>query len=280
MSSDNQIAEALFHSRPLANRERDVKTTENVVHDIRLYNPDDNDWKDVDTAGADVGELSWEKDRSIYDIFTDPEHGVTYVNWYGERDGVDIISAPRAEPERSFKLEPGPVIDFHGGTYETQTMSHLSVVYRSGWVEDFDAPITKKWFASRIPAAMYNDIGFSGRTREKQIQPFVTTRPLVLLDMNSRSNIAELLTYAKKNGHKKFTKALASTFVGKRTSMFAEDTTVCNYMEVKSFPGVFDGWIFLTDYQGHHDEIYLFNPNDVLVRERFLIKRTVEQQSY
>jgi len=286
---DTQIARAMFLTEPLDERRIDVRRTETLATDIQDYDPGKNDWPGVDTKGADPKALDWEEAdlKSREDDAGYLRPGIDYasrvrgvrdiVNWYGyDSRGQEVWAksvTSTLEPIRTWIENK-----WKDGDWDVVTLTTGSKLYRSEYTENFDTPVFGHWFSRRKNALHYNNFSYNPNyeMRDKQTFPaIVSPRSIDLVDMNSTENIEMLMDIARVTDTRAFL-ALDSSFpiIGTRTvgrrSAVDDDELVCDWF--RSYMSKFDGWIYIENGGGHHDEIYINEPAEVLERARYIVR--------
>lgn len=286
---DTQIARAMFLTEPLFERQRDVRGTEALARDIQDYDPGENDWPGVDTKGADPQATDWEEAdakstaNDSGDVrpsinYSSRARGVQdYVNWFGyDSRGQEVWAksvTSTLEPSRTWVENK-----WKDGDWDVVTLRTGSKLYRSEYTENFDSPVTGHWFTRRKHALMYNNLSYAPNydMRDKQTFPaIVSPRSIDLVDMNSRENVqmlTELARVTRSDAHRAITEVFPIDYMQSvgRWSEVGLDDIFCDWF--RAYMSKFDGWIYIARGGGHHDEIYINEPAEVLTRGMYIVR--------
>lgn len=286
-------ATEMFLNTPLEWRKVDVRTTERYAADLKHYRPRVNDWPGVDDYGADHYPRNWEigvavnRLPHISDKARDTRRVIGHVNWYGDDVHEQVVEP---EPRRTWELDDRMLYQ-----YSLLDLLEGSLLYRSE-PEDIAMNSTpvKQWYTSRAQAITYNDVHFNKNdTRHKAVFPFHVYKTVPLLDMNDAKNIklvrSDILRDAKRYADSKirdelvaleheFTNAFPvdATGVVGRVSFADVDERFCIWF-MKEYR--FGGWIYQRSDVNphHHDEIFISNPSEYLVRGSYVVREVREQ---
>ncbi len=291
---DDDVARQIFLNAPYSWRRQDVQATEHYASDIKHYRPRDNDWPGVDDEGADPLKREWEKNHQLFgEMYPDIDKNISaqnrgvvgYVNWYGD-DNVRVLDK---EPKRTWSIDESVVNQLTIVQLEAD-----SVLYRSEPASvQMNSPPTHSWYTNRYTAIVYNNTHYIHSTEQKEVYPFIVLQPVPLMSMNEPRNIQFIANTiaAEQNTHKNtptgsrlmdllynFLDAFpidnVRGIVGRKSTV-PVDNAFCNYFRT-AFPRL-AGWIYMrTENNQHHDEIWIKEPANYLIRAQYIVKEVRE----
>ena len=182
-----EIALAMFLNEPVVERERDVKTTENLVDNVALYIPRESDFQGVDTEGSNPRRAPWEGEQNADYRF--PRHFTAK----GQVRSLAIVYAKAGpKPLMSIPNRPWSIVPDTSVGFTVARLQQHSRLYRSSWLEPWEKNTDKSWFGNLEVALRYNNTHFVGEAREKQIAVFEAPFALELIDMTDYNNVYKM----------------------------------------------------------------------------------------
>lgn len=239
-----EIAQAIFLNEPVAARLRDVRKTETLAPNVLEYDPATTDYPGVDTQGANPFVELWEESEDARQ-----NTGFVLPNEVGKKRLTFFYDLVMSASTTEIPVRPWYVSSSVELGHRVAVVNARSRLYRSSWVDYWDAPASRKWYTNLTAAVAYNDVHFAKGDRKKEIAVFQTTENLTLVDFTHYDTVMRMLAEAKSYGAAKVVNAFLGTFCTLIVSTDASGNLVdVENNSLNNPPG-------LTDYNG-----------DVLVR--------------